>query len=186
MVYDLPERLNKKWNEQNYKRLLKIMMERKKVDTVMLERQTKILKDRMKYDEQKKLAIRKSIAKIDEDLAIIRARLVPVEEFESTREELVQESIDEILTVKPIYQKVEEQAMRKVRDHEELKALTMTEIFERIKTNRIFLSKRMGGYNVERRERYEKFKIARREGKIRINSVTPGSRERSVTFSSDI
>lgn len=189
MVYDLPERLTKKFNEQNYKRLLKIMMERKKVDTIMLERQTKILKDRMKYDELKKIAIRKNLSMIDRDLATIRSRLVPSEEYEyrNTREELVQDSVGVILTIKPVYHSVQEDALKKVDEHDVFKPLTMTEIYEQIKTNRIFLSKRMGGYNLEKRERYEKYKMARREGKNgRINSMSPSSRERSVTFSSEI
>lgn len=71
MVYDLPERLEKKWNEQNYKRLLKIMMERKKVDKELLEKQTKILKDRMRYNEQKKVAIRENFSRIDEGKSCI-------------------------------------------------------------------------------------------------------------------
>jgi hypothetical protein len=189
MIYDLPERLEKKWNEQNYKRLLKIMMERKKVDQVMLEKQTKILKDRLKYAERQKVAIKQSFARIDEDLATIRARLVPVEEFQATREELVLESVDCILTVenKLDYEAVEEAALKKVSEHAELKPMTLPEIHERINKNRKVLSQHLGGYNIEHRERYERYKQARREGKTgRLSSFSPGSRERSVTFSNDI
>lgn len=187
MVYDLPERLEKKFNEQNFKRLLKVMMDRKKVDQVMLEKQTKILKDRIKYAERQKSAIKESFARIDEDLATIRARLVPVEEYQATREELVHESVESILTTKLDFEGVEEEALKKVGEHEELKPMSLPEIQERIKRNRTVLSQHLGGYNIEHRERYERYKQARREGKTgRLSSFSPGSRERSVTFSSDI
>jgi len=44
MVYDLPERLEKKWNEQNYKRTSEDHDGEEEVDKELLEKQTKILK----------------------------------------------------------------------------------------------------------------------------------------------
>lgn len=185
MVYDLPERLEKKWNEQNYKRLLKIMMERKKVDKELLEKQTKILKDRMRYNQQKKVAIKESFSRIDEDLSTIRARLIPVEEYQSTREELATEVVDLILQKHLDYQKIEGQALQEVEVQPDMIPMRLSDIHKRCKMNREILNQSVGG---GARGRFERFRAERQLHKMSryssISSHMPG--HRSVTFSADL
>jgi len=68
----------------------------------------------MRYNEQKRVAIKESFSRIDEDLSTIRARLVPIEEYQATREELATEVVDEILEIKLDYQAIEGQALEQV------------------------------------------------------------------------
>lgn len=185
MVFDLPQKLDKKWDEQNFKRLLKIMMDRKKVDQTLLEKQTKILKDRMAYNENKKIAIKQSFAKIDEDLSTIRARLFPVEEYKATREELVSDFVDNILESKPIYSILEEIALEKIKEQPERTPMTLPEILKRCSQNRELLNQSLGGGV---RAKFERYKNARLQQKIRSDSSIshiPGG-SRSVTFSNDL
>lgn len=181
MVYDLPEKLEKKWNEQNYKRLLKIMMERKKVDKELLEKQTKILKDRMRYNEEKKVAIKENFSRIDADLSTIRARLIPAEQYQTTREELAAEKVNEILSVHLDYLKIKEHALKEVESQPDMKPMTLHEVLKRCKLNREILNQSMGG---GARAKFERFRHQRQQQKMsRYSSLSqlPGSR--SVTFS---
>lgn len=184
MVYDLPERLEKKWNEQNYKRLLKVMMERKKVDKELLEKQTKILKDRMRYNAQKKVAIKENFSRIDEDLSTIRARLIPVEQYQATREELATEVVDDILQTELDYQIIEGEALEVVEMLPDMKPMTLPDILRRCKMNREILNQSVGGGT---RAKFERFRMERQHQKMsRYSSIShlPGSR--SVTFSTDL
>lgn len=184
MVYDLPERLEKKWNEQNYKRLLKIMMERKKVDKELLEKQTKILKDRMRYNELKKVAIKESFSKIDEDLSTIRARLIPVEEYQATREELATEVVDSILRTQLDYQKIEGQALGAVDSLPDMKQMTLPDVLKRCKMNREVLNQSVGG---GARAKFERYRMERQHQKMsRYSSISQLPGTRSVTFSTDL
>lgn len=184
MVYDLPERLEKKWNEQNYKRLLKIMMERKKVDKELLEKQTKILKDRMRYNDLKKVAIKESFSRIDEDLSTIRARLIPVEEYQATREELATEIVDEIMKTQLDYLNIEASALGDVDNLPEMSPMTLHDILKRCKENREILNQSVGGGACGK---FERFRMERQHQKMsRYSSMSfiPGTR--SVTFSTDL
>lgn len=184
MVYDLPERLEKRWNEQNYKRLLKIMMERKKVDKDLLEKQTKILKDRMRYNNQKKVAIKESFSRIDEDLSTIRARLIPVEEYQATREELATETVCEILEKEIDYQKLETQSLEQIEIQPEINPMTLPDILKRCKMNREILNQSVGGGS---RARFERFRNERQQQKLsRYSSISQLPGTRSVTFSTDL
>lgn len=183
-MYDLPERLEKKWNEQNYKRLLKIMMERKKVDKELLEKQTKILKDRIRYNEQKKVAIKESFSRIDEDLSTIRARLVPVEEYQATREELATEVVEVILQTQLDYQKIEGQALEEVDIQPDMIPMTLPDILRRCKYNREILNQSVGG---GARAKFERFRAERQLQKMsRYSSISHLPGHRSVTFSTDL
>jgi hypothetical protein len=176
--------MEKKWNEQNYKRLLKIMMERKKVDKELLEKQTKILKDRMRYNEQKKVAIKESFSRIDHDLSTIRARLIPVEEYQSTREELATETVEEILKIQLDYKGIEEQSLSEIVSQPEMQPMKLHDVLKRCKENRDILNISVGG---GARAKFERYRMERQQQKMsRFSSMShlPGSR--SVTFSTDL
>lgn len=180
----MPERLEKKYNEQNFKRLLKTMMDRKKVDKELLEKQTKFLKDRMRFNEQKKVAIKQNIAKIDEDLSSIRSRLIPIEEHQATRDELVSENVDSIF-IKPIdYEKILEDALKVVESQPEMKPMSLADTYKRCKLNREILNQSLGG---GAKAKFERYRMERQQNQAmsRFSSMSqlPGSR--SVTFSTD-
>ncbi|CRL02297.1 CLUMA_CG015432, isoform A [Clunio marinus] len=184
MVFDLPQRLEKKYNEQNYKRLLKVLMERKKVDKELLDKQTKVLKERMRYNEQKRVAIKENFSKINEDLSTIRARLIPVEEYQASRNELATEAVDEILRSKLDYQLIEEQSLAQLETLPEMHPMTKADILRRCKENRDWLNQSMGGGD---RLSFENSKLKRHIRKMSDLSVIshfPGNR--SVTFSADL
>lgn len=181
LVYDLPEKLEKKWNEQNYKRLLKIMMERKKVDKELLEKQTRILKDRMRYNEQKKVAIKENFSRIDADLSTIRARLIPVEQYQTTRAELASEKVSEILKIHLHYQTIEEKALQQVDNQPDMQPMKLHEILKRCKLNREILNQSVGG---GARAKFERFRHERQQQKMsRFSSMSQLPGARSVTFS---
>jgi len=184
LVYDLPEKLEKKWQEQNYKRLLKVMMERKKVDKALLETQTKVLKDRMSYDEKKKVAIKESLAKGESDLSTIRARLFPVAEYQTTREELVNESVEEIFKTLGQYTKIEEVALQQISHRPERDAPNLHQILKRCRTNREILNQSLGG---GARAKFEHFKRERQQRRMsRFSSISHlPNPSRLVTFSTD-
>lgn len=123
-------------------------MERKKVDRELLEKQTKILKDRMRYNEEKKVAIKLNISKIEEDLSTIRSRLIPVEEYRATREELVSENVDCMLMPKPIsFEQVKTEAAEILKEQSELSPMKMPDILKRCKLNRSILNQSLGGFS---------------------------------------
>lgn len=184
MVYDLPEKLEKKWSEQNYKRLLKIMMERKKVDKELLEKQTKIIKDRMRYNDQKRVAIKESFSRIDEDLSTIRARLIPIEEYQATREELATETVVEILKTRLDYENIEVNALADVEKQPDMQPMTLPDILKRCKLNREILNQSVGG---GARAKFERFRRERQQRKTsRYSSISHLAGSRSVTFSTDL
>jgi hypothetical protein len=185
MVYDLPERLEKKWNEQNFKRLLKVMMERKKVDRELLEKQTKILKERMLYNEKKKVAIKENLAKVGNDYSSIRARLIPTEEYCETRGDLVLENVDLIFTTKSLdYNAIEQDALIQIENQVERKVMTYPELIMRCKSNREILNQSMGGGAYSK---FERFKLERQQHQMsRYSSITHLGGSRSVTFSADL
>ncbi|CAG9804741.1 unnamed protein product [Chironomus riparius] len=168
-TYDLPERLQKKWKEQNYKRLLKVIMERKKVDRELLEKQTKILKDRIRYDEEKKVAIKQSVSRIEEDLSTIRSRLIPVEEYKSSRAELVSENVDIMYSRQLNFKMIETDALNSMKDQPELKPMNMSDILRRCQSNRNIISQSLGGYN---NSKFARFKSERQQSHSRYSSTS--------------
>lgn len=160
------------------------MMERQKVDKDMLEKQTRVLKDRMRFNELKKVAIKENFSRIDEDLSTIRARLIPVEQYQTSREELAAEKVDEILKVSLNYQVIEGQSLKQVESEPEIKPLNLHDILRRCKLNREILNQSVGG---GARSKFERYRAERQQQKIssmsRYSSISqlPGSR--SVTFS---
>jgi hypothetical protein len=183
--HDLAERLEKKWNDQNYKRLLKIMMERKKVDRDLLEKQTKILKDRMRYSEEKKLAIKSNLSRIEEDLSTVRSRLIPIEEYQATREELVAESIEAMLAKSLNYQKIESMSLEEIESQPDMIPMTMPDILKRCKLNREIINQSLGG---GAQAKFAKFRQERQQSKMsRYSSMSQlGGVRASVTFSAEL
>lgn len=151
------------------------MMERKKVDKELLEKQTKFLKERMRFNEQKKVAIKQNIAKIDEDLSSVRSRLIPVEEYQATRDELVSENVDEIFVTPLDYEKILTDALEVVSMQAEMKPMTLADTYKRCRLNREIINQSMGG---GAKAKFERYRLERQQNQGM-------SRSRSVTFSTD-
>lgn len=83
------EMMEKKWNEMNYERLLNTLMERRRLNPEILESLTQPEKERRKYQAEKKVAIKASFSRIKEELAELRAKLIPKEVIDDSREKLV-------------------------------------------------------------------------------------------------
>lgn len=92
-VYDLPEQLEKKWDEMSIKRLMNVLMSMKMVDPKILALWTKPEKDRIAYNVRKQTAIEMSFAKVNDDIAQLRARLLPVEKNDEDRMGYVRQNL---------------------------------------------------------------------------------------------
>lgn len=95
-VFDLPERLEKKWDEMNIKRLMKVLMQMKMVDPQLLAQWTKPEKDKQIYNEKKRQAIAASFRRVNDDIVALRARLLPVEPAAEDRQSFVRENLKNI------------------------------------------------------------------------------------------
>ena len=161
------------------------MMERKKVDKELLEKQTKILKDRMRFNEQKKVAIRQNVAKIEDDLSAVRSRLIPMEEHQATRDELVTEKIDSIFLKELDFEAIERDALEFVNNQPEMKAMEFpADIHKRCKINREILNASLGG---GAKAKFERFRNEREQNRS-ISEYSSESQvpvSRSVTFSTE-
>lgn len=114
-MYDLPERLEKKWDEMNIKRLMKVLMSMKMVDPKILALWTKPEKDRIAYNARKQTAIELSFAKVNDDIAHLRARLLPVEKNDEDRMGYVRQNL-QIISLSDdaecqFYQQLEQKAI---------------------------------------------------------------------------
>lgn len=142
------------------------MMERKNVDRELLEKQTKILKDRMTYKAEKGIAIKENFSKIDNDLSTIRARLIPVEQHETSREELVLDSVEKNTKSALNYKSIEFEALGNIECQPEMKSMTLFDVLKRCQENRNLINMSLGG---GQNAKFEKF---RRERQFRISRVS--------------
>lgn len=95
-VFDLPERLEKKWDEMNIRRLMRILMAKKQVDPQLLAKWTAPEKLRQKYDAKKRAAIEESFAQTADDMAALRAALIPIDVPDEDRINFVRHNLQAI------------------------------------------------------------------------------------------
>lgn len=95
-IFDLPQRLEQKWDEMNIKRLMKVLMAMKMVDPQLLAQWTKPEKDRQKYNEKKRQAIAASFRRINDEIAELRTRLLPIEKSDEDRMIYVRDNLKSI------------------------------------------------------------------------------------------
>lgn len=185
IVFDLPERLEKKWDEMNFKRSMKILMIRKMVDPELLAKQTKPKKDIIKYNEEKKIAIKKSFMKIDEDVAVIRARLLPTETKEIDRLEIITDSVEGIMTEELSYDQIESEALGWLHANQIIPNITNSDIIKRGRQRREFINISVGS-NTTHRNQYKKIKKNRRLSQIKEEVSLESLSKKSVTFSENL
>lgn len=185
IVFDLPERLEAKWDEMNFKRQMKILMIRKMVDPELLAKQTKPKKDIIKYNEEKKIAIKESFMKIDEDIASIRARLLPIETKETDRLELVNELVEGIFNEELCYDEIESEALGWLQINEIIPNITNSEIIKRGRQRRELINISVGSNTIHRNQ-YKKIKKSRRLSQIKEEVSLENIHKKSVTFSENL
>lgn len=88
MVYDLPERLNQKWDALNIKRLMDVLLSMKRFDPELLQIRTKPERDRLAYEEEKRKAVSNHFQKAYREVAELRTRLLPEWNIDERKERL--------------------------------------------------------------------------------------------------
>lgn len=91
--YDFAEKLSRKWDEMNMKRMMNAVLAKKFIDPELLALWSQPEKDRIAYNEQKRKAIAKSFSKINEDIEELRSRLIPIETNNDDRVSIIQRNI---------------------------------------------------------------------------------------------
>lgn len=84
-IFDMPERLERKWDAMNIRRLMRILMAKKNVNPVQLAKWSVPEKRRQVYDAKKRSAIEESFRMAAVDMASLRATLLPVDVPEEDR-----------------------------------------------------------------------------------------------------
>lgn len=80
----------------NIKRLMKVLMTLKMVDPKLLAQWTKPEKDRMAYNAKKMEAIEQSFRTVNDDVAALRARLLPIEQCPEDRQQFVRNQLNRL------------------------------------------------------------------------------------------
>lgn len=87
-LYDFSERMRRKWEEMNVKRLMKALLVLKQFDPETIAMHIKPEKDRIAYNEEKKRAIEENFRKVHHHISEIRARLTPPKDIDQEAERL--------------------------------------------------------------------------------------------------
>lgn len=95
-IYDLPERLQQRWEDMNVKRLMKTLLALKQFDPETIAMHIKPEKDRLAYNKLKQHAMEENFCNIQHEISDIRARLVPEQDAdeEAERLEFIQQNVD--------------------------------------------------------------------------------------------
>ncbi|KAJ6637540.1 Dynein axonemal intermediate chain 3 [Pseudolycoriella hygida] len=92
--YDFAEKLSRKWDEMNMKRMMSAVLAKKFIDPELLAQWLQPDKDRIAYNEQKRKAIAESFSKINEDAEELRSRLIPIETSDDDRVAIVRRNME--------------------------------------------------------------------------------------------
>lgn len=192
---DLSKRLDARWRQKSYRRLLHSMMAKRNISPDQLAKQMRPEKERRKYNEEKRGAIAEDLSRVDEDYEEVKTQLIPVEKVIVTRAELLKERMgkykDEILD----YERVEAEAREVLRNFQLPPVASFTDILIKGRYRREAINRDLGA-NLEHLASYEQKKLQRRlaaneasgdtESTASITSPDALQRARSVTFIDDI
>ncbi|XP_055587594.1 dynein axonemal intermediate chain 3 [Uranotaenia lowii] len=191
---DLSKRLDAKWKNQSYKRLLKSMMARRNISPQQLAKEMQPEKERRRYNAEKSMALEDDLARVEKDYKEIKSQLVPVEKVIVTRAEMLEQQMGKFKEEIADYIRVESEA-REVLDSYELPPVaSFAEILMKGRQRRDIIT-RDTGINIEHLESYEQKKLQRKyaaaeardtESTGSVDSPDAFQRARSVTFIDDI
>jgi dynein intermediate chain 3, axonemal len=189
IVYDLPDKLDQKWNEMHYKRLLNIIMERKSINQEELTRSIKPIKDKEEYESEKQKAFEANYAMAANELAKIRSTLLPASKARTSREDTVKQMLGDFLAYSPKYVDVAKDLEEQAVSASAIAELTFPDILMRGKQRREIISKSLGGatahtYRLQRKG--EEAEMTQSESSITKGRESSELKRRSVTFSMDV
>lgn len=192
---DLAKRLDAKWRQKSYKRLLRSMMERRNISPDQLAKQMKPEKERRKYNEEKRTAIAEDLARIEDDYEEVKGQLIPVESVIVTRAEQLKSHMDKYREEMLDYHRVEEEAREVLENFQLPQIASFSDVLIKGRQRREVINRELGA-NIEHLESYERKKIQRRlvaneargdtDSNASVTSPDAFQRARSVTFIDDI
>ncbi|XP_053699014.1 dynein axonemal intermediate chain 3 [Sabethes cyaneus] len=192
---DLAKRLEAKWRQKSYKRLLHSMMARRNISPRHLAKQMQPEGERRKYNEEKRLAIAGDLARIDADYNDIKFQLLPIDKTTMARSEKLRKHVDKFKDEMIDYHRVEAEAKDVLNCFQLLPVANFTDVLVKGRQRRELIN-RESGSNLEHMENYERKKsqreLAADEAREEIDSITSNmspdalQRARCVTFIDDV
>ncbi|XP_014085911.1 dynein axonemal intermediate chain 3 [Bactrocera oleae] len=148
------ERMKRKWDELNLNRLLSILMSRKRVDEEKLERETRLEKKHLAYEAAKKQSLIRIQQRVGEEVASVRARILPHEKVDLQRIDMIISSVRVLMESIDDYADTEMESNEIVKDFDAFDTLSYIDFLYRGDHRRRLLNKSIGG-NTERIYWYE-------------------------------
>ncbi|XP_043648161.1 dynein axonemal intermediate chain 3 [Drosophila teissieri] len=148
------EKMAVKWDELNLNRMMTILMSRKQMDPEKLARETALEKERHSYEVAKKKSHLDVLARVENDIANIRARILPAELQDMQRSEMIAERVKREVEEADSYEKVCEDSFEILNSFNEFKPIDYIEFLERGRKRRQLLDQSLGG-NTDRLRWYE-------------------------------
>ncbi|XP_017476274.1 PREDICTED: WD repeat-containing protein 63, partial [Rhagoletis zephyria] len=148
------ERMKHKWDELNLNRLLSILMTRKRVDEEKLERETRLEKRHLAYEAAKKQSLIRIQQRVGEEVAAVRARILPHEKVDLQRIDMILASVGVLMDNVDDYVATEMESNEVVHNFDTFDTLSYIDFLYRGDHRRRLLNKSMGG-NTERLYWYE-------------------------------
>lgn len=141
----------------NIKRMMNVLMTRKMVNAESLEKETRLEKERLKFEEEKKKAIKQSSILLQEEVLETRAKILVKETIETERPELVKEFALSILKGTQAYTQVDEACELFIEESFDCEEIPTRDFVGRGVIRRLNLNCSLGG-NHERPNLFEKDK----------------------------
>nr|XP_036672136.1 dynein intermediate chain 3, axonemal [Drosophila suzukii] len=148
------EKMAVMWDELNLNRMMTILMSRKQMDPEKLARETALEKERHAYEAAKKKSHSDVLARVENDIASIRARILPAEIPDMQRSEMITERVKREIENADTYEQVCEDSFEILGKFNEFKSIDYIEFLERGRQRRRLLDQSLGG-NTDRLLWYE-------------------------------
>ncbi|XP_004518912.1 WD repeat-containing protein 63 [Ceratitis capitata] len=148
------ERMKRMWDDLNLNRLLSILMSRKRVDEEKLEIETRLEKKHLAYEAAKKQSLIRIQQRVAEEVAAVRARILPHEKVDMQRIDMIISSVRELMETVDDYIDIEIISNEIVNNFDSFDTLGYIDILHRGDHRRRLLNKSIGG-NTERIYWYE-------------------------------
>ncbi|KAH8322432.1 hypothetical protein KR067_004858 [Drosophila pandora] len=139
------ERMAVKWDELNLNRMMTILMSRKQMDPEKLARETALEKEKQAYEAAKKKSHLDVLARVEHEIAAIRARILPAEVPDFQRSEMIQERVKREVELADTYEQVAADSWEILGMFNEFKSIDYIEFLERGRQRRQLLDQSLGG-----------------------------------------
>lgn len=134
-----------KWDELNLNRMMTILMSRKQMDPEKLARETALEKEKQAYEAAKKKSHLDVLARVEHEIAAIRARILPAEVPDFQRSEMIQERVKREVELADTYEQVAADSWEILGMFNEFKSIDYIEFLERGRQRRQLLDQSLGG-----------------------------------------